>query len=224
MFQYCSKEFLETAAQIFEILTPILIFFWFLISRKSKLKTEYSNEFIGSYGGFVNNTVNSDTTQIRYDGGIIMEIIQIDSNGYFKGEFIYSEDKIILGKVGGPPAIRQRALTSINFAIGKLEYTWNYKFWKKRNPILWKTNRIYNGELHIIERFDKLITDEKEILQRTYSMLYHRESGVIVFSEINANTNHQKLLPDSFTLLKKTNTLLDPYTNVKMIFQNPYSR
>lgn len=206
-----SKDSLEIYSQIFEIATPIVLFFWFLYSRRNNFQKEYFKEIVGLYGGFISNTVNKSEGNIRFDGGITMEIFDIDDNGYFRGQFTYTEQKVVMGN--GPASINL-ATASINFFTGRLFYHWNLAFYKKRNPLLWNTNRLYKGEMYTVMRLDFQTNDENEVLESVYKITHHRESRVIEFIEnrVNKKTNP---LPKSFALLKSYNHLLDPYKNVK---------
>ena len=149
-----------------------------------------------------------------------MEIFDIDANGYFRGQFEYYEREITLGKVGGPDATERPINTSINFFYGRLEFRWNLRF-KKPNPLLWKTNRMYGGKLKTVDRLDRLTEDENITLERIYEITHYRESGVIEFTLDRVNQSHFDL-PRRFTLFIKSKHLLDPYTNVDKLFKQPY--
>jgi len=79
------KETLSTAAEIFEIITPVTLLCWFFHSRWESGKHAYYKEFVGIYGGFVNETINKSNDTTRYDGGLMMEVFDVDDNGYFRG-------------------------------------------------------------------------------------------------------------------------------------------
>jgi hypothetical protein len=96
------KSLLELFAEFFEICTPIVLLSWFIFNRRRMAKSECFKELVGSFGGFVNDTVNKAVSnKERYDGGIVMDIISFDNNGYFNAEFLYAENKSIMGEVGG---------------------------------------------------------------------------------------------------------------------------
>ncbi|HEX4375387.1 MAG TPA: hypothetical protein VHZ50_18930 [Puia sp.] len=161
-------------------MTPLVLFIWFLHSRWTIQKLEYYKDIPGSYGGFVTDTVNTPEKFKRYDGGVTMEILEIDSNGYFRGEFQYTENEILMDK---PAATERKVLASINFFTGKISYRWNLKFWRFRNPMLWKTNRIHNGNMYVVSRLDIQTENVKDILQRVYYIIHYRESKLFEFNQ-----------------------------------------
>jgi len=211
------KESLTTWSEIFEIFTPIVVFLWFLYSRWAMDKSEFFKDITGLYGGYVSDTFNASTDIIRYDGAMTMEILDVNSNGYIRGQFEYDEKKITLGKVGGPDAISERALESINFIGGKLSYHWSVAIWKKRNPLISKENRIYFGEMYTVNRLDTQAKSEEELIQGTYKMKYFREGRVFKFTKEKIAKQANEL-PNSFKLTKSYNHLLDPYTTIKKWF------
>jgi hypothetical protein len=217
------KETLSTFAEIFEISTPVTLLGWFLHSRHEEAKRAYYKEIVGQYGGFVNETINKPIKGKRFDGGVTMEIFDIDDNGYFRGQFEYYENEITLGEVGGRPATERPVHESVSFFYGKLRFRWNYRIFKNRNPLLWKSNRLYKGDLRIVHRFDSLNVSEEATLECIYTIIHHRESRVVEFVEKKVfKESFQR--PKQFTLFKELQTMLDPYTNVKRIFEDRFRR
>ncbi len=211
-----NKECLEFYSHIFEIITPIVLFFWFLYSRRSNFKKEYFKEITGFYGGFISNTVNKSAGNIRFDGGITLEIFDIDDNGYFRGQFNYTEEKVVMGN---GPATTNLATASVNFFTGRLFYHLNFAFYRKRNPLLWNSNRIYNGEMYTVMRLDFMTDNEDNVLKSVYKIAHHRESRVMEFN-VNKINNQPSALPKSFVLFKSYNHMMDPYKNVKATLEN----
>lgn len=218
MFLFIEKEYLTTTAEIFEIITPLTLFCWFFHIRWENSKDAYFRDFVGQYGAFIQETINQSTERVRYDGGLIMDIFDIDREGNFRGQFEYYENEVVLGQVGGASATERPVNSSVNFFYGKLHFRWNFRFYKRRSPILWKTNRQYKGKLITVDRLDRLTENENETLERIYGITHHRESMVIEFDECYVNKKNYDL-PKHFTLLKKSNHLLDPHTNVEKIFK-----
>src|SRR5450631_4057186 len=80
----------------------------------------------------------------------------------------YYKEETTPGMVGGPNAVSQIVQASINFTTGKLSFRWNVKPFKTRSPLLWKSNRNYNGEMKTLNRLDVLTDKENDILERVY--------------------------------------------------------
>jgi hypothetical protein len=216
-----NSETLEFSAEVFEILTPIVLFFWFFYSRWTKSKTEYFKEIAGNYGAFIPGVTRAPLEGKTYMSGMTMKIFDIDNNGYFRGQFDYYEEETTPGWVGGPNATSQIVQSSINFITGRLSFKWNLSPFKKRNPLLWKTNRIYNGEMTTVDRLDLLAETEDMLLERVYNIKHHRESRVIEFTLERVNKQNHNL-PSKFILLKSFDHLLDPYKNVDLLFRLHY--
>jgi hypothetical protein len=217
MFLCISKETLSATAEIFEIITPITLMVWFFHSRWVAEKLAYYKTVSGLYGGFVNETINKSKDMLRYDGGLLMEIFTVDDNGYFRGQFEYFEEEVTLG---GSVATKRSVYAGIQSFYGRLDFEWEF-IGNTANPLLWKTNRIYRGELKIVGRLDWLTEDESSNLKGVYSILHHRESGVIEFT-LKTLKNADTKLPPHFILFLKSNHALDAYTNVTITMKEPY--
>jgi hypothetical protein len=215
------KEALSITAEAFEILTPIVLFFWFLHTRKQHAKESLFKELIGFYGGWVSNTTNQSDEQNRFEGGLMLQIFDIDENGYFRGEFEYYEKQIQFQN--SLPGFTARIVSaSLKFYYGKLKFKWNYKL-AKPNPLLYSTNRTYIGELKVIDRLDKISEDESSRLEAVYNFKYFREACVLNLIQKGLLKKDVRL-PSRFTLMKKSPHQLDPYTNIDNTFKAPYYR
>lgn len=200
----CTSLSLDEVSQIFSIATPIILFCWFLFARKNKFKQEYLKEIPGKYGGWYRNEMV--TGKYTEQGGVTLEIFQIDSNGNFKGQFSQSgnsEDK-------RPTIPIKSEVHATVFCAGKLKHSWNLKPFRKRGFLEKGDNRIYYGELYAISRLDVAPKKKEEIIDKTYAVTHYRESGILAF-KLKYQKNWDHHLPLLFDLFKSFDHMMDPY-------------
>ena len=86
----CSEITLKEIADVISIITPIVLVCWFYYSQRHTLSKNYFENIPGIYGGFT-DPKNKGGEGYRVYSGIIMNIKDIDSNGFFKGELDFAE-------------------------------------------------------------------------------------------------------------------------------------
>lgn len=140
---------LSDVSNLISIATPAVLIVWFYYTQKNTYSKEYYPEIPGIYAGFNDSITKFDETKERIYAGGIMNIVDVDSNGYFTGELHYGEN--LSSNTGDTITFRQ-VRTGIHTFTGYLDYRMYWK--KKRNPFKPKSNRKYKGKLYIVHRLD----------------------------------------------------------------------
>jgi hypothetical protein len=202
-------DFFERTAQIFEIVTPIVLFIWFLVLRRQK----FFEEFLGIYSGFM----PFDQSDVRgpIEGGIILNVADISSSGYFRGEADFRRNYAITGDF---------VSDGIFSCYGKMSYGLSFRF--RRNPLKAKENRTYFGKLYIVDRLDIDYKNQSidSFLQAEYNILYLREMKVLEFNLVSKTDRIPFELPLSFSLYKAMGINFEPYNSVRDIIFQGWSR
>ncbi|MGV3686185.1 MAG: hypothetical protein ACO1NS_11200 [Daejeonella sp.] len=197
------------------ILTPPILLFWFYYSQKLTLSKNYFDEIDGVYAGFA-KPVGPFSQNKGVHAGFIMNIVETNTNGYFKGSFDYGENQYLTQEFTPKyDLVRSGAFTF----FGKIDYKM-YKD-KSRHPYNLNENRTYQGILYIVDRLD--FPDEFNIemyVKMEYRITHFREMQTFKFELIKDSPLNSFELPKSFTLYKRTGVVFEPYENVKIAVFN----
>lgn len=197
---------LSDLANILSIGTPVILFIWFLYSRKGDLAKAYFEEVAGIYAGYTQNFVKP--YEGSFQSGIILNIKDVQSNGFFTGNI--DSRQIDIKENAKHPVVS----TGIFSFYGRIKHRFSFKL--KTHPFNPKRNRIYKGVIYVVHRLDINIENQtiNTYLRAEYNMVHYRESGVIKFT---LKKKHSELLhlPTKFILHKKRGLTFEPYTNVK---------
>lgn len=187
--------------------TPLILFIWFLYSSRERLKKDYSMELIGSYGGFT-EPIDSD---IHSNAGLILNILRVDSNGYFQGELHYGENLTTITKTKELNFSQLRE--GFHSVAGRIEHTVYLN--KERNIMKQVENRLYHGSLYVVDRldYDFHSYNFEAYIQLDYQITHYREMNVI---ELKLLKNHKDIL--ELAPLPKTATL---YPTIGLMFDVP---
>ena len=200
------------------ILTPIVLFIWFCYSQKQMLSKNYFDEISGIYAGFIDTPIHKPTQGGKVYSGIIMNIRQVISKGYFRGDFDFgaTESKVI-NNAGCLFPLHDGVFSF----FGKL----NHKIYcnKKRHPYKHAKNRKYYGVIYVVSRLD--IDDEKykfeDFIHAEYSIIHYRERQSLQFVLIKNYKPGLPMLPDKFTLDKSIGYTFEPLEGLKrIVFRN----
>ncbi len=202
---------LENASAMISIITPLIILFWFFHTRKQN----FNNEFIGVYAGYMDSETNNDGERI--ESGLILNIKDISSSGFFRGEFDYRRNL--------STKIEDRMIQDGFYTFyGKVKY--RLYFPKNRHLLKTKENRIYFGKLVIVMRLDFDIEKQRisDFSQEEYDFEYYREIKVLKFRLSNRSANQTDKLPEKFQLNKSLDLAFEPYKNVKQTIFRGFTR
>lgn len=198
---------------LISIITPFVLILWFYYSQRQILSGKYFTEITGIYAGFtISEALPNNNGQIS--AGIIMNIRNVDSKGFFKGDFDYAETESYTQDV-------HHKFGSISDGVysffGDLEFE-IYKS-KKRNPFKLTENRCYSGNLYIVDRMDFQIENYKleDYLIAEYSVVHYREMETIKFKLKKVYKKVSQTLPNEFVLYKSSGLFFEPYKNLKSI-------
>ncbi|MCK4665096.1 MAG: hypothetical protein KAT68_19665 [Bacteroidales bacterium] len=213
LYYYYSLFQLDQIINLISILTPIILLAWFYYSQKQFLSKNYFKELIGDYGGFTETVAEIPNKGIK--SGMILHIKDINSQGYFKGEFRFGET--IHSFDNGNPKVKRIRNGIITF-YGKMNFKIHSSS-RMRNPYKPKQNRKYNGKLFIVTRldfsFDK--TNIDDYLYGEYNIIHFREMETLVF-EISKVYNEKHMnFPKTFKLYKSTGFSFEPLDSVKKV-------
>jgi len=147
----------------------------------------------------------------KIHAGVIMKIIDVDSNCYFKGELDYREYiDISTGK--------KILASGIYQFIGKLDY----KFYlnKRRHPLKLYENRRYFGKLNMVSKFDFHfeINAFEDYLIAEYDITHFRDMRVLQFSFYKQNITKEFKLPQKFKLYKSMGYSFEPKSSIEGLF------
>jgi len=211
----------KTAALI-SIATPIVLGVWFAITRKSHLSETYYQEITGSYGGFT----EAIDANIGVDhGGFLLRIINIDSNGYFLGEFDFGESKTSV--LSNHQFATQQMRDGIYICLGQIDHQIYTS--EDRHPMKAYENRTYTGKFYVVDRLDFQFKSYnfENYIQLEYDLVHYREMKVI---ELKLVKTHREIsqLPAEITVHKKIGLTNDVYDMVQWSafnnFKNRYAQ
>ena len=196
------------------LITPFILLVWFYYSQIHLLSSNYYSKIVGTYSGFCEPVVAQITPIGHPYAGVIMDITQVDTNGYFMGQIIYGEVESGSSKVAGKVA-------GIFQFYGRIPYKFYFK--KNRNPFQREQNSLYNGKVYIVDRFD-FATEQKieDFKTLEYDVIYYRERNSLLFNNQKIlRENHNPVLPKTFLIDKKINVYFDVSKGVFMTVFNP---
>jgi hypothetical protein len=205
----CNVDTFENLSNIISVITPLVLLFWFYYSQKQILSNLYFPSIKGKYGCFL-KTTTSPVRNGSVSGGLLLEIIDVDAGGNFKGDFKIREIETTLD-------IKNFLLKEGRHSFfGKIDFKLYRN--KKRHPYKPNENRTYIGKIYIVTRLDFVFDLYKieDYLHAEYDILHYREMQTIVckLSKIY-NEELSKDLPKSFTLYKSTGISYEPYKNLE---------
>jgi len=209
--------FFEVLSASVSIVTPLILFIWFLYSQYQSYFKTYCKELEGIYAGFVPSTRPLSESK-GINAGIILYVRDVDTKGFFKGEFEFGEARLSLQNM-----IPVHSLVSIGIHtfLGKLKFE-IYRD-RIRHPLKPKENRIYNGTLYVIDRFDFAFDTNKmeDYLQAEYRIIHYREMKTLKFSLSKIYKEVAQKLPTEFTLYKSSNFAFEPLKGVRDVIFRP---
>ena len=146
--------------------------------------------------------------------GIIMNIRSVDSRGFFKGDFDYAETE---SYTQGDQHVFGLITDGVYSFYGDFDFE-IYRS-KKRNPFKLKENRIYKGNLYIVDRMDFKLEDYKleDYLIAEFSAIHYREMETIKFKLNKVHRKGSQKFPDEFVLYRSSGLNFEPYKNLKTI-------
>jgi hypothetical protein len=211
----CSSTFgLSDISDLISILTPLVLLLWFYYSQRQILTNNYFFEVAkGIYAGFT-----TPKSQPLHNGqvhsGIIMNIRSVDSRGFFKGDFDYAETESYTH--GG-----QHLFGLITDGVYSFFGDLNFEVYrnKKRHPFKLAENRIYKGNLYIVDRMDFNLENYKieDYLIADYSVVHYREMEAMKFKLRKVYKPGSQKFPDEFVVFKSSGLNFEPYKNLKRI-------
>lgn len=200
-------------SNIISITTPIILLLWFYFSQRLKLSNQYFSEIVGSYAGFtesINPEVEKNEKGQIYSG-ILMRIMDIDSNGYFKGDFEYGEN---LTTSNNHTIEFRQLMEGVYTFLGKLDFKLYRK--KTRHPYKISDNRSYIGKLYIVDRLDYQYEkyDFETYVRAEYDIIHFREMKALKFKFVK--NYRQKLdIPNEFIIDRHIGLSFNPSDSVK---------
>jgi len=215
MWERIIKCVLETSVQdwsaVISIGTPIILLIWFFHSQKQILSKSYYDEVKGVYAGFVESTFFPKYNGIIYSG-IIMELTDINGQGYFKGEARFGARESCF-KDGMPT--QDLIHTGIYFFHGKLIH--RIKLKRNRNPFVANKNRKYIAKFYFVEQLEATtdIDNYEKLISAEYKIEHFREMQVLKFSHVKSNNKAHELIPKSFTLYRSGGYSMEPFVFLK---------
>jgi len=207
-FYFTHSSCFDFICQIFSIITPCFLFFWFLYSQIQLYIKNYCKEISGVYAGFVNQ--DEDTTEgSKLQRAIKMSIRNINDKGYFLGDLEYGEKELKLAN--NIEEFFDFSWNGIFSFVGKLDYKF---YWNKtRHPLDLSENRKYIGKLFIFSRLDLPFEISKMdlFLDAEYDAFHYREMKVLKFSlKKRYKETAVKMLPREFILYKSSGYIFEP--------------
>lgn len=193
------------------IATPIVLFLWFLVSRKSHLQEIYYKEVTGNYGG-----ITAPITEIdgKVRSGFLLHIFDVDANGYFMGEFNFGENKFTYSYDGG---FAYQQLQEGNYpCLGRIDHEINTTM--DRHPMRADENRTYRGKFYVVDRldFEFKSSNFEQYIKLEYDLVHYREMKVIELTLVKSYKDAPQL-PSIITIHKKIGLQNDVYDIVKLL-------
>jgi hypothetical protein len=206
----------EHISQIVSFSTPVILLIWFCYSQYQLYLKNYCSEIAGIYAGFpkLDEKIKDGN---RKHTGLILKICDVDSKGYFRGEFSY-------GKIAINDQFKISPLLSGKHVFfGKLNYCFHFD--KKRHPLKVKENRAYIGKLYIIDRLDFQFETKKmdQYIQMEYSITHYRELKSMKFSILVNHRKESSELPNDFILYKSIGLTNEPLQWAQRIIKESYN-
>ncbi|RTL60152.1 MAG: hypothetical protein EKK37_04740 [Sphingobacteriales bacterium] len=209
---------IEQFSALVSIVTPLVLIFWFRYIRKQN----FNSEFIGIYANYLDSEPLAENKG-RKESGLIMNIRDILSSGYFRGEFDYRENI--------STQLEENMLRDGMFTFyGKINYNWSLSNLQRLiipgNPLKAVENRTYTGKLIIVMRLDFQIHSQniETFTQEEYNFIYYRELRVLEFKLSKPSNNQSNNIPKEFLLHKSFGLAFEPYKNVKEIIFRGFTR
>ncbi|MGQ7852774.1 hypothetical protein ACUN24_00845 [Pedobacter sp. WC2501] len=198
---------LEDIANLISVFTPIILLLWFYYSQKQALAKIYFDRLSGIYAGFVSNIHERGSS-----AAIILNIRETDGNGFFTGDFDHRE----IGRhIGGDNFNTSMLIDGVYTFTGKL----NFEIWrdKTRNPYKPKENRIYKGNLFLVDRLDFQFDNYnlEDYVRAEYEVIHLRDMQTLKFKLLKNHRANSLDLPETFILYKKIGFTFEPYEFVK---------
>jgi hypothetical protein len=210
----CETTFgLGDISGLISILTPLVLLLWFYYSQRQVHSNNYFTEVSGIYAGFTTPKVPAPHNG-QMHAGIIMNIRSVDSRGFFKGDFDYAETE---SYTQGGQHLFGNVTDGVYSFFGDIDFELYRN--KKRHPFKLKENRIYKGNLYIVDRMDFQVENYKieDYLVADYSIEHRREMGTLTFALRKVYKPGSQKFPDKFVLYKSTGLNFEPYKNLKRI-------
>jgi hypothetical protein len=214
---------LEDLSNLISIITPVILLVWFYYTQRQSLSKIYFEEISGIYAGFT-EPVSSKAEQERLGkiyAGMVMNIREVNTNGYFKGELDFSErTNFVENDIPKSKMLRD----AMHIFYGNMKY--GFQWDKKRNPFKLEENRTYLGTLYIMTRLDILTEGNnlQKYVQAEYAITHYREMEIMKLELKKKYEKHSLLLPSSFTLHKSSGFEFEPYRFVKDMVFNKKTR
>lgn len=149
-----SASVLSEVSDLLSIASPIILLIWFYYSQFQVHSKNYFQEVKGTYAGFT-DPQSKIATKKQIHSGIIMNVKELDSNGYFKGSFNYGETQFL---TENNTPIKDSICSGIFTFFGQIDF----KLYRNQNrhPYNADENRKYIGKLYVVDRLD-FGTDQK---------------------------------------------------------------
>ncbi len=203
---------IEQISAVVGIITPFVLLFWFRYIRKQN----FNNEFLGIYAGYM-DIESAPENKGTIESGLIMNIRDVLSSGFFRGEFDYRKNIATRYE----DTLYQDGIYTF---YGKINY--RLYFPKPRHALKHKENRIYKGRVTIVMRLDFQFEtqDIQDFSQEEYDFIFYRELRALKFSLSKASKNHSNQIPNKFILNKSLGLNFEPYKNVKETIFRGFTR
>lgn len=208
IYQYILKILSSLTLQDWSsVITTLVLLGWFYYSQKQVFAKIYFDKLGGIYAGYVDHISERGSS-----AGIILNIREADNNGFFKGDFDHRE---IERDIINNNVIVNVLLDGIYTFTGKI----NFRIYrdKTRNPYRLKENRIYKGNLFLVDRLDFQFDNYNidDYVRAEYEVIHYRDMQALKFRLVKNHRKDSPNLPSSFVLYKKQGFKLEPYENVK---------
>ena len=156
--------------------------------------------------------INEEVENKTIYAGAILNIKQINHEGFFIGDFDFAESE------GG-----KNLIDSLGAFYGKIDYHISFK--KKIHPLNHKTNNVYKGKLYFVERLDIpfKISRIESFVTHEYNVLHYREMGLLIIKLSKQNKPDNIQYPKEFNLLKSKGLAFEPYKTLKEVVFNRYT-
>jgi hypothetical protein len=141
-----------------------------------------------------------------------MDVLDVDSNGFFRGEFRYGEN---LTTSQSNTVQFQQLVEGVHTFLGKLNHKFSFPI--RRHPYKPSKNRIYLGKLYIVHRLDFLYEQYKfeDYVKCEYDIIHYRDMKALKFTICAKYDNAELTLPRMFSLDKHFGLTFEPSGNVE---------
>lgn len=182
---------------------------------KESLSERYYNELPGKYAGYVGTTQRRELNVNQYlRAGMIVKILEVDTNGYFKGNFDYRAN--VETSTEDALTVKFSSGSSGNF-YGKIR--WNLKRNKERHPFQVADNRIYKGHVYLTTNLNlnENVFELDRIVHDIFEVTHYRELQLLKFSLLERKRKGAVDLPSDFSLNKSSGLYYEFYDSVQQI-------